>query len=266
LGREIRHATRRLVQSPVFTIASILTLALGLGSNTAIFSVVERVLLNPLPYPDSNRLIVLDHGATTSSGRRVPSGIQMSVGLYHHHLERPHTLESVALYTTGEQTLTDRGEPERIRVARVTPSLASVMQVPPLAGRWFAADEGAPAAITTPRVQPASQTAVFTYRLWTSRYGGEHSLVSRTVILDGVPTEVVGIMPPRFACPDAPASRRRPPGLDRGHVQPRCRGNRGRWVRRDAARSEAATRPDAEFGRARHREPGASRPSRTTAD
>jgi putative ABC transport system permease protein len=203
MAREIRYAARRLVQSPAFTIASILTLALGIGANTAIFAVVERVLLNPLPYPDSDRLVDLDHGATTSSGRSVPSGIQMSAGLYYHYMDRARTLESVALYRTGEQTLTDRGEPERIRVARVTPSLAAAMQVPPIAGRWFAADEGAPAPIITPVPQPVSQTAVLSYRIWMRRYGGDRSLVARTVSLDGVPTEVVGIMPPQFAFPDA---------------------------------------------------------------
>jgi putative ABC transport system permease protein len=203
MGREIRHAARRLIQSPAFTIASILTLALGIGANTAIFAVVERVLLNPLPYPESDRLVDLDHGATTSSGRSVPSGIQMSAGLYYHYTDRARTLESVALYRTGEQTVTDGGEPERIRVARVTPSLASVMEVPPLTGRWFAADEGAPAPITTPSMQPASQNAVLSYRIWMRRYGGDRTLVSRTITLDGVPTEVIGIMPPQFAFPDA---------------------------------------------------------------
>jgi hypothetical protein len=177
MGREIRYAVRRLAQSPTFTVASILTLALGIGANTSIFAVVERVLLNPLPYQNSDRLIDLDHGATTSSGRSVPSGIQMSAGLYYHYMERARTLESVALYRTGEQTLTDRGEPERIRVARVTPWLASVMEVPPIAGRWFAADEGAPAPIITSVAQPVSQTAVLSYRMWVRRYGGERSLV-----------------------------------------------------------------------------------------
>src|SRR5438093_10100320 len=164
MGRELRHAARRLAQSPAFTIASVLTLALAIGATTSIFAVVERVLLNPLPYPGSDRLVDLDHGATTSSGRSVPSGIQMSAGLYYHYTDRARTLESVVLYRTGEQTLTDGGEPERIRVARVTPSLASVIEVPPLAGRWFAADEGAPAPITTPSMQPASQNAVLSYR------------------------------------------------------------------------------------------------------
>jgi putative ABC transport system permease protein len=203
MGREVCYAARRLVQTPAFTIASILTLALGIGANTAIFAVVERVLLNPLPYPQSDRLVDLDHGATTSSGRSVPSGIQMSAGLYYHYMERARTLESVALYRTSEQTLTDGGEPERTRVARVTPSLASVMEVPPLVGRWFAADEGAPAPIMMPAMQPVSQTAVLSYRIWMQRYGGNRALVSLTITLDGVPTEVVGIMPPQFAFPDA---------------------------------------------------------------
>jgi len=203
MGREIRYAARRLAQSPSFAVASILTLSLAIGANTSIFAVVERVLLNPLPYPSSDQLIDLDHAAITSAGRSVPSGIQMSAGLYYHYMERARTLESVALYRSGEQTLTDRGEPERIRVARVTPSLASVMKVPPTAGRWFAADEGSPAPIITPVAQPVSQTAVLSYRIWMRRYGGDRSLVSRTVSLDGVPTEIVGIMPPQFAFPNA---------------------------------------------------------------
>jgi putative ABC transport system permease protein len=203
MGRELRHAARRLGQSPGFTIASILTLALAIGANTSIFAVVERVLLNPLPYPASDRLVDLDHGATTTSGRSVAGGIQMSAGLYYHYLDRARTLDGIALYRTGEQTLTDGGEPERIRIARVTPSVASVLQVSPVGGRWFTADEGAFAPIITPAVQPASQRAVLSYRLWMRRYGGDRSLVSRTVSLDGVPAEVVGIMPPQFAFPDA---------------------------------------------------------------
>src|SRR5262245_46107537 len=193
MGRELRNAARRLARSPAFTLASLLTLALAIGANTAIFAVVERVLLNPLPYPDSDRLVDLDHGATTTSGRSVAGGIQISAGLYYHYLDRARTLDGIALYRTAEQTLTDGGEPERIRVTRVTPSLASVMLVPPLAGRWFTADEGAFAPITQPSAQPASQTAVLSYRLWMRRYGGDRTLVSRQVTLDGVPTEVIGI-------------------------------------------------------------------------
>jgi len=209
MAREIRQALRRLAKSTGFTIASVLTLALAIGANTAIFAVVERVLLNPLPYPQSDRIVDLDHGATTSSGRSVPTGLQMTAGLYHHYRERAHTLESVALYRTGEMTLTDGGEPERLRMARVTPSLASVLEVPPVAGRWFADDEGAFAPIVTPAVQPVSQVAVISYGLWMRRYRGQTlgpdlgAGGSRTIALDGVPTEIVGVMPAAFAFPDA---------------------------------------------------------------
>src|SRR5262249_44787973 len=145
----------------------------------------------------------LDHGATTTSGRSVASGIQASPALYYHYLDRARSLERIALYRTGEQNLTDGGEPERVRIARVTPSLVSVLQAQPLAGRWFSNDEGEPAPVITEAAQPASQTAVLSYRLWMRRYGGERSLVSRTITLDGVPTEVVGIMPAPFAFPDS---------------------------------------------------------------
>jgi len=203
MWHEIRHATRRLVRSPAFTIAAVLTLALAIGANASIFAVVERVLLNPLPYPDSNNVLDLDHGATPS-GRNVPSGIQMTPGLYYEYLDRARTLENVALYRTDEQTLTDGGEPERIRIARVTPSLASVLQVWPSRGRWFAEHEGAQAPIMTPPVSPDSpQLAVLSYRLWMRRYGGDPSILSRSVTLGGSPTEVVGIMPPQFAFPDS---------------------------------------------------------------
>src|SRR5262249_26964111 len=121
--REARYGARRLARSPTFAIASILTLALAIGANTSIFAVVERVLLNPLPYPESDRIIDLDHGATTTSGRSVASGIQASPALYYHYLDRARSLERIALYRTGEQNLTDGGEPERVRIARVTPSL-----------------------------------------------------------------------------------------------------------------------------------------------
>ena len=204
MGRELRHAARRLVHSPAFTLASAITLALAIGANTAIFAVVERVLLNPLPYPESDRLVDLDHGATTSSGRSVAGGIQMTTGLYYYYLDRARTLDGIALYRTSEQTLTGGGgDAERIRVARVTPSLAAVMRTPPIAGRWFTADEGAFAPVMTLAPQPVSQTAVVSYRLWMRRYGGDRSLVSRTVSVDGVPTDIVGIMPAAFAFPDA---------------------------------------------------------------
>ena len=117
IGQEIRQAARRLVRSPVFTLAAVLTLALAIGANASIFAVVQRVVLNPLPYPDSDRLIELHHGMQRLN---MPSGIGMTPGLYYHYSDRARTLDGVALYRTDDLTLTGDGEPERIRVARAT--------------------------------------------------------------------------------------------------------------------------------------------------
>src|SRR5262249_20198288 len=110
-GKELVFAVRRLVRSPAFTIAAVLTLALAIGANASMFAIVHRVVLNPLPYPDSNQVIDLDHAGL---GVNVTTGIQMNPGLYFTYLDRAHTLDGVALYLATDQTLTDGGgEPER---------------------------------------------------------------------------------------------------------------------------------------------------------
>jgi putative ABC transport system permease protein len=188
--RDVIFAARRLVRSPTFTLASVLTLALALGANASIFAVVQRVVRNPLPYPDSDRLIELDHGAQRLN---LPSGLGMTRGLYYQYLSRSRTLDGVALYAVDDLTLTGAGEPERIRVARASTTLAPVMQVWPTLGRWFRDEESVPGA---PRV------AVLSHGLWTRRYGRDPGIVGRPVILAGVPMEVIGVMPASYAFPD----------------------------------------------------------------
>ena len=190
IGQEIRQAARRLVRSPVFTLAAVLTLALAIGANASIFAVVQRVVLNPLPYPDSDRLIELEHGMQRLN---VPSGIGMTLGLYYQYSDRSRTLDGVALYRTDDLTVTGNGQPERIRVARATTTLASVMRVSPALGRWFTELEGAPGA---------AERAVLSHGLWTRRYGGDAGILGRPVILGGVPIEVIGVMPASYAFPD----------------------------------------------------------------
>src|SRR6266571_1271451 len=143
VGREIRHAARRLVRSPAFTLAAVLALALAIGANAAIFTVVYRVVLNPLPYPDSDRLIALDYGLPT---RNINSGVKyMSSQFYYQLTDRARTLERVAVYNISGVTLTGKeGNPERIQISRATPSLASVLRVQPAVGRWFTDQEGVP--------------------------------------------------------------------------------------------------------------------------
>ena len=188
---ELRQAARRLIGSPVFTLASICTLALAIGANSSIFAIVQRVVLNPLPYPDSDRIV--------SIGHRVPRMTNMTrfdampPGLYFHYTDRARSLESAAAYWPVEMTLTGRGEPERIRVTNATPSLMAVLRVAPAHGRWFTAQEGEPGA---PRV------VVLSHGFWHRRFGGDRNVVGQSVSLNSEPTQIVGIMPPSFGFPD----------------------------------------------------------------
>jgi putative ABC transport system permease protein len=187
--REIGFAARRLLRSPAFALAAVLTLALAIGANAAIFAVVERVLLNPLPYPDSDRLVTLDHGALVFNRTQ---GFGITRGYYYLYLERAQTLESLAIYSGETATLAGSGEPERVDIVNTTPSLASVMRVRPAVGRWFTEDEGRPGAPTR---------IVLSHSLWLRRFGGDPDIVGRTITLSGVSSEVIGVMPASFRFP-----------------------------------------------------------------
>lgn len=189
--KELGFAARRLLRSPAFTIAAVLTLALAIAANAAIFAVVERVLLNPLPYPESDRLVTLDHGALAFN---VTQDMGITRGYYYLYLERAQTLKSLALYDRDTATLTGTGEPERIGLVRATPSLASVMRVSPAVGRWFTDDEGRPGM--PPRV-------VLSHGSWIRRFGGDPHVLGRTITLSGVSHDIVGVMPASFEFPDA---------------------------------------------------------------
>jgi len=190
IWKEAGFAARRLVRSPAFSAAAVLTLALAIGANAAIFAVVQRVLLNPLPYPDSDRLVDVDHG---SQRLNLPSGLGITRGYYYQYLERSRTLDGIALYAAENATLTGDGEPERIRTTRATASLATVLRVGPAIGRWFSEDEGKPGG---------PQRVVLSHGLWIRRYGGDPGILGRTINLGGVSMDVIGVMPQGFAFPD----------------------------------------------------------------
>src|SRR5438093_1460304 len=193
VGRELQHAARRLGRSPAFTLGAVLTLALAIGANAAILTVVYRVVLNPLPYPDSDRLIALDYGLPT---RNINSGVKyMSWQFYYQLADRARTLERVAVYNLSGVTLTGtERNPERIQISRATPSLASVLRVQPALGRWFTDQEGVPG-----RPPPV----VLSHGLWIRRFGRDPAIVGRSLSVDGLPTTVVGVMPASFVFPDA---------------------------------------------------------------
>jgi putative ABC transport system permease protein len=189
LGQELQQAARRLWRSPAFTTATVLTLALAIGANAAIFAVVERVVINPLPYPDSDRLITLDHGSVVL---KVASGMETTPGLYLIYRNRSQSLESAAIWGMQDRTLLSRGEPERLPTSNVTPSLAAVLRVQPAVGRWFTDDEGRPGG---------PKAVVLSHGLWTRRFASSPAVIGESIVLDGQGYEVIGVMPATFAFP-----------------------------------------------------------------
>src|SRR5262249_38125676 len=141
--------------------------------------------------PNSDRLINLDHGAALIN---VPAGMGMKVGLYHYYSDRARTLDGIAIFATGESTMTGDTGPARIIISRTTSTLAAVLRVSPALGRWFNEDD-----VRT----GAEPVGVISHGLWQRRYGGTPGIIGRLVTLDGVATSVIGVMPPGFAFPNA---------------------------------------------------------------
>src|ERR1043166_4357800 len=189
--RELRQAFGRLRRSPAFAAAAILSLALAIGANVAIFAVVDRVVLHPLPHPDSGRLVMLDFGVP---GRNTPSGISsITAREYFHYSANAKTLSAVAAYWAFDATVTGQAPAERVRITTTTPSLGSVLRVVPELGAWLPND----------RPRDPAKTAVLSHGLWMRRYGADPGIVGKTITIDGTATTVVGVMPPTFAFPDA---------------------------------------------------------------
>ena len=185
LRQDIKYAIRRLVRAPGFTLVAMLTLGLGIGANSAIFSVVNGVLLQPLPYPESDRLVGVYH---VSEGRRVV----MSGPNFMDVVRASKSLESAAATTRERKILTGEGEPVRLDVAEVSASLFNVLRVRPALGRTFAADEDTPGK---------TNVVVLSNGLWQQRFGGDPGVIGRRIQLDGVSKEIIGVMPAGFSYP-----------------------------------------------------------------
>jgi len=185
--RDLRLALRGLSRRPAFTLAAVLTLALGIGGTTAIFSVVYGVLIKPLPYPESDKLVSLRHAAPGSS---VPqSGISES--MYVTYREENRVFEQIGLWTDHEQTLTGMGEPERIHALAVTNGILQALGVQPMLGRWFSDDDYTSGA-------EGPDPVILSFAFWQRRFGGDESALGQKLVLESRLSQVVGVMPARF--------------------------------------------------------------------
>ena len=188
LLRDVRHALRVLAAAPAFTVAAILSLAIGIGANTAIFSIVDGLLLRPLPYADAERLVILWN---RSPGLNITED-WFSTAQYFDIKNGHHGLEQVAIAIGGNYNLTGTGEPERVGTIRVSSSLLPMLGQRAALGRVFVPDEDQPGR--TP-------TAVLSYGTWARRFGSDPGVLGKKIVLNGLPYEIVGVMPRSFSLP-----------------------------------------------------------------
>jgi predicted permease len=182
LRQDLRYAARGLRRNPAFTLAAVLTLALGIGANTAIFSVVNGVLLRPLPYHEPDRLVRL---FAAFRGRGVER-FAISEPEFLDYKGLTHVFENAAAYTGAGLTLTGVGDPERLRGIAATRDLLPVLGVRPARGRNFEADEGR---------EGMEPVVIVTHELWQNRFGGDPGLLGRRLTLNGISRRVIGILP-----------------------------------------------------------------------
>src|ERR1044072_7358015 len=189
LIRDIRFAMRGLLKKPAFTVIAVLTLALGIGANTAIFSVVNAVLLKPLAVKDPDRLLTFWHSAPAKGLKHV----DLNDALVAHYRVRTRTFQSLSAFETGNFSITGSGEPEVVPGAIVTFNYFEVLGREPLHGRTFTPQEDTPGN---------DHVALLSYALWQRRFGANPNVVGQSINLDGEPTTVVGIMPADFDFPN----------------------------------------------------------------
>jgi predicted permease len=185
LTSQIQQVVRRLKRSPVFTAMTLITLAMGIGATTAIFSIVNGVLIKPLPYPEHQRLVGVWQ---TAPGIGIDL-LNMSPATYYTYREERRTFDDLGVWTSGTVTVTGMAEPEQVEVVYVTDGTLPILGIGPMRGRWFTPEDDAP---------KSPETMILAYAYWQTRFGGDPDVVGRRILVDGIPREVVGIMPEQF--------------------------------------------------------------------
>ena len=186
--QDVKYGARRLRRQPAFTLIAVLTLALGIGATTAIFSVANGLLLRPLPYPGADRLVMV----WMDNARIGLREDWHSYPNYDDYRTRNTTLQDLAIFNSTSRTVSGAGEPERLQGAHASPNLFTVLGVPAFRGRTFTDAENAPGA---------SNVVVISHGFWMRRFGGEDSAIESTIQLSGRAVRIIGVMPPGFDFP-----------------------------------------------------------------
>ncbi len=186
LVRDLRHAARMLRLNPAFGAMTVLTLALGIGATTAIFSVVNGVVIRPLPYPDSENVVTVTHSAVFGNVR---GGFPFSPQFLATYGAGNRSFERLGIWRTGQVAITGPGDPVERTALLVTQEILPALGVQPTLGRWFSPDDDMPGA---------PETVIVSDAYWRNRLGADPDVIGRVLRIDARPREIIGVMPPRF--------------------------------------------------------------------
>jgi putative ABC transport system permease protein len=181
----LRLTWRRLIRAPLFSAVAVATLAIGIGANAAMFSVIRGVLLKPLPFEDADRLVGVWH---TAPGLGIPL-VNQSPSLYLTYRDANHTFEDTGLWDTTAVAVTGAGDPERVDAVEVTDGLLPILRVRAAIGRRFTADDDSP---------KSPERVMLAHGYWQRKFSGDPTVVGRQITLDGKPTEIIGVLPEGF--------------------------------------------------------------------
>jgi predicted permease len=185
LCADLRYGLRMLRMNPAFTAIAVLTLALGIGANTAIFSVLDAVVLKPLPYPQADRLTLIWTEMKSAGQSRAPSSGPDLLDIRH----RAKLLQDVGGIWVGSAAVTGTDEPEQIKLGFTTSNFLALLGIPPAKGRLFGAQD---------ELENAGPVVIITDGLWRRRFGGDKTIIGRSLIIDGRASTIVGVMPASF--------------------------------------------------------------------
>jgi len=206
---DVKLALRRLRKSPGFALTVLITLAIGIGANTAVFTVVNRILLRPLPYPNSDRLVSLFLDAPGAGGlANFSSGLQLSTSMSITFADHNQTLQSMGIWSPGTANVTGIATPELVQIVGVSDGVLETLGVPASVGRWFSADDQQP---------QGAKSVMLSYGYCQRRFGSDRNIIGRSIQVDAENRTIVGIMPRGFRLVDHDFDLLIPLALDRHH-------------------------------------------------
>lgn len=207
---DVRYGMRMLRHNPVFTAVGLLTIAIGIGANAAVFSVVNSVLLKPLNYPKAEELVALHQIAPGAAGLAdFENGLLLSPSMYFTYAEQNRTFQALGVWVTDTASVTGLAEPEQVRLAAVSDGVLQTLDVAPAVGRWLSQMD---------QVPRGPERVMLSYGYWQRQFGGDRTVIGRSLTVDSRPREIIGVMPQGFRFVDTNFDVIVPLALDRGKL------------------------------------------------